>query len=137
MTPPGGEPAIRPRFDFSLNIVSVANFAALLALLGTGLTTYTSIVSNWNKIEARLDSYNEQFVQMQRRLEEGAADRKKLSERDTELQIMLVTSQSQTNSRLATVEAELRLVGTTLNRLDAALVPTPAAGAVLERRKGK
>lgn len=109
------------RIEWKLNIVSLANLAVLLGLLGTGMSAYSTFVSNWTKVESRLDVFNENMANMWKRIEQGDGERKKLFEQDAELRLSLVAAQAQTNTRLATVEAELRVLSNSVTRLENAL----------------
>lgn len=110
-----------PQFEFKINVVSLANFVALVGLLLQAMSSYSTFSTNWLTMQAKITTFQEQQASLQNDLKEAAAERKSLYERDADFQMRLVNLQAELTSKLTSLQTELRVLNTTVNKLETSL----------------
>lgn len=107
-----------PEIEMKFNVVSIANFIALIGVLVTAVSSYYGFVA---KVDVAQNQIQEIAKFLDRSIIERKMETKALSDRDELLTRQVSDIQSQTTQRLTTVEVELRNVSQNMGRIDTQL----------------
>lgn len=110
-----------PHVEFKLNIVSLANLGALVALLITAISGYSTMVSSWAVMERDRDIFKTQILELQKMNTTLLERIQNLQAQDSDIRISMTNLQAQLAGRLSVLEVELRQLNTTVSKIEGAV----------------
>lgn len=102
--------------DRRINVVSLANLAALMGLIATAFATWYGMVGRVDQLSFKLETAMSELTRMRSEVQTS------LQARDVDLRDLRVKAEITAN-RLSVVETQIGVVNGTLNRLEQRSIP--------------
>ena len=106
----------RMTLDKRINVVSLANLAALVGLIATAFATWYGMVGRVDLLSIKLETAIAEQIRMRTEVQES------LRSRDADLRDLRVKAEVTAN-RLSVVETQIGVVNGTLNRMEQRSIP--------------